>query len=769
MILKNFRNKKGQSFIILLIVLLSTMLINGALSIILAIKAPIEELVEECGLPQITVHTQELPDEIIDEMLTDFKSIQDVEAVYKIKRYYMGEDKFIGERKLDALLFLAEYNAKAYKNIRCIDGNIDIDSYKDNQCAIPGCVANDQNIKVGDIIEIKFSDGQKSYEVAGIYADPDNLSIAFASNMYVKEIPSNLPLNTILAIDVKDEVDPVEIENTYRKQHNGKLQGQTITLDSRVEQQLMVVNIMGGVLLGIGIGSFVICILIIVFIIRNIVMSDTKKIAIYKTYGYQYRDIIKMYLGFYTVVIFMGSVLGVLASLGFAVAILEGVFKDMGASVSLNPFYPGCICVILVTVLSSLCILVVVRKTKNIKPVFALRGATNSNTKKLRSQDGMKISFSPFGIALRSILRDKKGAVGTAVVSIAVVFLTNMAMLAFEGAMNMESENDYWLGIPSSEVIIELNNTAVLEKIKDSLNCDNDVEKAVPWVLEKGIMLPWKEDMRDTSMFLGIYEDFDEVNLAVLEGRNPKTKDEIAIASKMAKDLKLKVGDYMTISLNGIDDISMLVTGIYQTYYDLGKHGRVLADAYTQRNVSMQYDKIAVYIKDDVDVVKFIDKYTDIVGDDASVIKREECCKSIMTMISSPQKIAIPPVVGLIILIGGISIFSIVLLRNMKNEKTNQIYKSIGYTTIDLYFTNIWYVMIIGVLSMVVGIPILFLSFEKIMIFALQAFEMQEYRMNINVGALVITNILTLVCFVISSVISSQRLKKLNVRDLVIE
>ncbi len=769
MIVKNFRNKRAQTIIIMLIILLSTMLINGALSVIKTIKTPINDLVKECNLPETVVYTHDLPDEMLKEMKEDFENIEDVENVYEVNRYYMDEDKFIGESKLDALLFLTEYNSEAYKNIRCIYGNVNVDSYKDNQCAIPGCVANDQNINVGDVINIKFTDGERGYEVAGIYADPDNMSIAFSSNMYIKKLPDNIEPNTILAIDVKNSVDPFEVESTYRREHDGKIPGQIITLETRIDQQLMMVNILGGVLLGIGIGSFAICILIIIFIVKNAIVSDTKKISIYKTYGYQYRDIAEMYLGYYTAVVLFGSILGVLASIGLASVILEGVFRDMGAKVVVNPFYPGCMSVIVVTILAFVCIWLVIRKTKNIKPVFALRGETSSNTKKKKSKGGMGVSFSPFGIAVRSILRDKRGAAGTAIASIAVVFLTNFGVVALEGAMNMESENDYWLGIPASEVVVEVTNISEFDNIIEILESDADVEKAIPWVLEKGVTLPWKEGVKDTAMYLSIYEDYDEVNLELLEGRNPKTKDEIALASKIVDKLNLKIGDYITLSLNGSDDISMLVTGIYQTYYDMGIHGRVTSEAYTARDIPMDYEKIAVYTKENVDVEKFIDKYAGIVGDDASVIKREECCKSIMTMIANPQKVAIPPVVALIILIGGISIFSIVLLRNMKNEKTNQIYKSIGYTTRDLYVSNIWYVMIIGIIAMAIGVPALLLCYKRIMILALQAFGLKEYRMHINVLTLVITNVLTLLCFAISSLISSRKLRRLNVRDLVIE
>lgn len=769
MITKNFRNKKGQSFIILLIVLLSTMLINGALSIIMSIKTPIDELVKECRIPEAVVNTNDLPEEVLDTMSADFEKIRDVEAVYRIRRYDFKEDKFLRERKLDALMLLTEYNEKAYGSNRCIDGNVDVSSYSDNQCAIAGCVANDQNIKVGDVISVRFASGTKDFEVAGIYANPDNLSIAFSTDVYVKKLPEELSAGTLIAIDVKDGADPLEVENEYRRAHNGKMQGQINTLDSIVDDQLMMVNILGGVLLGMGVGSLAICILIIVFIVRNVIAADTKKIAIYKTCGFKYGDILQMYMVYYTTIVLIGSILGTMASLILSRAILNGVFKDMGASVSVNPFYPGIISVIGVTLCVALCMLLIIRKIKNIKPVFALRGAVGATGRKRRNSGGMGAGFSPFGIAVRSVLRDKKGAVGTVIASIAVVFLTNMGMVAFEGAMKMESENDYWLGIPSCEVVFEMNNKEKLNDVLDKLNSDAEVEKSSPWILEKNVMLPWHEGAKDTSFFLSVYEDFDKVDLRLLEGRNPKSKNEIALASKMAKKLDVKPGDYVTVSLDGLNDVSLLVTGIYQTYYDLGDHGRVVADAYTGRDIAMKYDKIAVFLKKGTDIEQFMDRYSELLGDDVSVTKREDCCKSIMTMISDPQKKAIPPVVGLIIIIGGISIFSIVLLRNIKNQKTNQIYKSIGYTTRDLYLANIWYVIIIGLAAMIIGVPLLLLTFEKIMVLALQVFGLQEYKMHINVLALILTNVLTLICFAVSSIVSSRSLKKLNVRDLVIE
>lgn len=768
MILKNFRNKKLQTVIIALMIALSTMLVNGALSIILTVKEPIKELQEECQLPECTIILEESPKAFVDNMVSDFKGIDGVESVTPLKRYYSPEEKYLGDRQLDIMVFFSEYDRELLKNIRCIDGNINVDEYDDTECAIPKCIANGENINVGDEITVKFSAGEKKYKVAGTYADPENLAVAFSNNIYVKEVPNLTPMETVLKIDVKEGVDPYKVEADYRKAHDGKLLGNFYTQDKRVNQQMTVTNILGGIVLGIGIASFAVCLMIIVFVVRNAVMSDSKKIATYKTYGYSYSDILKMYLSYYTGVCLVGGVLGVGFSLVFANVVLEGVFNDMGAKVSVNPFMPGAITAIVITVLAAFCVFLCLRKTKRIKPVFALRGADSDTKKKNFKGKGIS-SFSPFGIALRTILRDKKGAVGILIASIAIVLLSNLGMVALEGANHIENENDFWLGIPSGGIVIEVNDTSRFGEIEDFVKEDKRVEKTTAWIIEKPFMLPWEEGNESNVIYAGVYKDYDEAGLTTYEGRNPKTKDEIAISTKLAESLGLKVGDYIEGSIDGENDLTFLVTGIFQTYYCLGEYCRLPAAAYTERNIPLEYEKLSVFEKDSSELDEIMSSISNQFGDAISVKLRTDTCKSIMTMIAAPQRMAIPPVVALIMVIGGVSIFSIVLLKNMKSEKTNQIYKSIGFTTKDLFISNIWYVEIIGIIAMIIGVPALLLSYKKIMMLALSMFGLKEYIMHVNVPALILVNGLILVSFAGASIISSLRLRKLNVRDLVIE
>ena len=192
-------------------------------------------------------------------------------------------------------------------------------------------------------------------------------------------------------------------------------------------------------------------------------------------------------------------------------------------------------------------------------------------------------------------------------------------------------------------------------------------------------------------------------------------------------------------------------------------------DAYTQRDIDVKPDRVAVFLKDGVDRTAYMKKLSGKLGENIEVMKREKCCESIMDMIAAPQKKAIPPVSILILAIGAVNIFSITVLRNQKNLKMNQIYKSIGYSTGELILSNLYYVGVIGLLSIVVGVPFLCLTYEKVMTLSLSIFGLKQYPTDFNWGHLILANIGVLICFLLSTLLSSKSLKKVNVRDLVID
>lgn len=148
---------------------------------------------------------------------------------------------------------------------------------------------------------------------------------------------------------------------------------------------------------------------------------------------------------------------------------------------------------------------------------------------------------------------------------------------------------------------------------------------------------------------------------------------------------------------------------------------------------------------------------------------RTDAFATIMNMIVTPQKSAIPPVVLLVVLVGAINIFCIVMLKNANGEKTNGIYKCLGYSTMHLVLSNLYYVAIVALLSMAAALPVTIAFYPDIMKACLSMFGFLKYPVNYNIFHIILTNSGVILIFILSTLISSRSLKQVSVRDLVQE
>lgn len=83
------------------------------------------------------------------------------------------------------------------------------------------------------------------------------------------------------------------------------------------------------------------------------------------------------------------------------------------------------------------------------------------------------------------------------------------------------------------------------------------------------------------------------------------------------------------------------------------------------------------------------------------------------------------------------NIFCIVLLKNTENRRNNEIYKSIGYSLGDLIRSNLYYVGIIALISVLIAVPSVLASYGSIMSMAVGMFGFREYLYEMNVCHLI--------------------------------
>lgn len=767
---KLFRQRKIQSLMIFFVIFLCTTLLNGSMTMLSSINEPYERLKKECKPSDITIFSYSSERSSSELLQNRFNELEEVDTTLLIPYSYIDDDMYVGEEKLDAFANLVTYNTEVYEDIRVLEGSTTVvDNEEQKSCLIPACIKNEFDLEIGDTLVIKNAKNEIKFTISGIFVDSYSTSTAFDSSILVNEIPKEFPLQYSLKIYAKDSYTGEDIKIAYQEKYPEVFPGFIETVDEVLSNALLATNIIAALFLAIGCIMLIVSCLIINFMIRHAMIADAKTVAVYKTIGYGSNDILKIYLTFYLVIVSVASALGIYASKFISKIVLDGIYKNLGESSDINVLRTGIPCFVIIIVFVLGIIYMIIHKTKNIKPAFALNGLQNINTKKQSPSGNVSIAFSPLGIALRNIVRDKKGIIGILTTAIVTVFSINFGMISLDVAYSQKDNNDYWLGVDASDVIINVSDPEEFAYVKSVVTADERVRYALHVVQDERILFDWKKEVVTPSLTAFIYDDYKAVDLPVIQGHNPDSKGEIAISTKVANDLRKEVGDYIECYIGGDYKVKLLITGIFQTYYQLGDACRLRTDSYTSNNVSINYNTFSIYLKEGTDLEKFIEDMKEIIGNNGKVIPRTEAFASIMNMITTPQISGIPPVILLVFLIGGINIFCIVMLKNASNEKSNGIYKCIGYSTRDLILSNLYYVGIVAFIAILIAVPLTILSYANIMSVALGIFGFRKYPITINVLHLFILNTSAFLLFIISTLLSSQTLYKVNVRDLVTE
>ena len=768
--IKIFRQRKLQSILIFLIIAVCTTLLMGAVNILASLEKPYREFADECDAALAQVFPYDQTAEAVRIMGDQFKSIDAVDRVEYSPRHYIEETILFNNKKVEAFINLTLYTEAIFGKVRYLEGDKSAAlNLTESECLLPAGIAHSLDIRTGDSITIKFASGDRVYNVKAVYSEPYQTSAAFDSDILVKELPADISVTQAILLYNEENVNGKQIEEAYRETYGGQLHGLFYSLEERIDNSLIVGRIIGALFLAIGIIMLLVSGLMIHYMLQNAMLTDQKTVAVYKTLGYTSRDILLMYLKVYFVVVTLASAVGILTSVFVSSTVLTTIYANMG-QLSANPSLVSAIlcygftCAFVVSIITS-----ILYKTKHIKPAAILNGCDYSGVKKKNYRGNLTLPFSAGGIALRTFLRERRKALNILITCIVTIFSVNFAVISLDAAGSMKENNDHWLGIDKADVMISIPDSAQLELVRNAVSQDTRVDYSLESAFQGTVTLEWKKGVTQTEMRTFTYEDFDKANLPMTQGRNPASGNEIALSTRMAKELNKSIGDYVRVYLDGEKRVDLLVTGFFQTYIQLGTICRLHSSAYTDHGLDYVTNNLSVYLKDKADIDDFISDMKKVLGGNADVILRTEQYASIMNMITEPQMKAIPPMVALVLAVAAINIFSIVLLKNLRARRINGIYKCIGYTTGHLICSNLLYVGAIAVISAAVTLPISLLTYGPIMTLSLSMFNFTQYPVQFDYLHLLLVNLGIVGMFAVSTLVSSGELFKVNARDLVQE
>lgn len=198
---------------------------------------------------------------------------------------------------------------------------------KENQIALSYLNAKDLEKKVGDTVTLVINNNEKEMAVSGIYQDITNGGkTAKALSLY----DENTILWNILSIDVKDGADVNKKINEYSKEFTpAKItnlqQYLNQTLGSTISQ-LKVITMLAIII------AILVSMLITSLFLKMLIAKDSAQIAIMKSIGFSFEDIKKQYIVKTLLVLWLGIIMGTIASNTLGESIVSSLVSSMGAS-----------------------------------------------------------------------------------------------------------------------------------------------------------------------------------------------------------------------------------------------------------------------------------------------------------------------------------------------------------------------------------------------------------------------------------------------------
>ncbi len=424
----------------------------------------------------------------------------------------------------------------------------------------------------------------------------------------------------------------------------------------------------------------IVCLIVVRFRINNSLEEDMTKIGSLKAVGYTSRQIILSVLLQYTVIAFVGSIVGIALSY-LTTPALSDIFAQQSGIKWVQDFdgvisgIAFCIILLIVAVVA----LASSSKIRKLHPIIALRGGIVTHSFR---KNHMPLSTSrgrlPFVLAMKALLQNKKQSFMIVFILIVVSFAQAFAVVMF---YNTTVDTTAFLETPG----IELSNAVVVFKP------DTDVSKEVDEIrkLEEVRKVQFIDEViiniDDVEVSSYIMDDYSgKETRTVYTGRYPIHSNEIVLAGHLAEMLGKTKGDMVLLSMGDVE-VEFVVSGLSQGGYMGGINSSITYEGMLMLNPDFHQQSLNIYLDKGTDAAEFLkmieSKYESSIIFTQDMDKNIEQGAGVYTSIVSLLGIAIMFItVAVVVLV----LYFIINSTVVRRKRELGIQKAIGYTTWQL-------------------------------------------------------------------------------------
>lgn len=583
---KDLKRKKTMNIILLLFVVLSAMFAASSVNNIVTVMNGLDYYFEKAGMADYYILSRAINgNDVIADILAGSEKVNEYrkdDVIFTTAENFTRDNQKIMEYT----------NASLVQSIDDTDfhffdsGNNIISEVNSGKMYISGNTVKKSGLVPGDKITLEIGNTSMEFEFAGYLKDAlfgsemmGNPRMLISREDFLKIADDTsvkqYSMGSLYYIDT-DNYFALEAETADADNILISFSNDTIKLTYFMNM------LIAAIVLIVSIGLIVVSFVVLRFTIGFTIAEEFREIGVMKAVGLKNNSIRSIYLAKYFCISILGSVLGYFLSIPFAKILIASVSENMVLGNN-NSLIIGILCCIAVVIIILIFSWNCTKKIKKLSPIDAVRnGQTGERFRKrgILHLGKSRLKSTAF-LSVNDVLsQSKQFAVITAIFSICTVFVMILSVTAntigSESLLYLLSmtESDVYYFDSSRPMDIMSGAKTVREteqEIADIL-AENDMPGSVR--LEEWYKLPVTVKGNKYSVTFIKCRDTDTADYSYTQGTPPMYENEIALTDIMADRLGVKIGDTVTIDINGTES-EYVLTALFQSMAQTGQIGRL--------------------------------------------------------------------------------------------------------------------------------------------------------------------------------------------------
>lgn len=769
----NIRKAKGQTAAIIVLVLLSSMMMNLWLMLSMDYRKNFDRCHDRLNDGHVNIAAYVTDDDFKNFISDTLEERPDI-TEFTVGDAFCAPFSFeYNGGELSQLGVLLEKEDALSRNV----GRFEITEDSDIKSGIylPMLYGTGNNYSVGDTINITLLSEEFEYTVCGFFNSAMNgshncsmMALLLTEDKFEEFSKEAAALNSVYVSVRIDDISKCEEIATELKEVIAKefpnvavtANDYEMVTTSRYVSQM----ICAGILSAMAFLVLLIGVVVIASNIANYIQENMQNLGALKAVGYISRQLVAALLTQFAGVSAIAAVIGTALSYCAFPAVNEMMAAQTGIpyAVRFQPI-PVLLTVIFISGVISAAVYFSAKKIKKIEPITAIRqGISTHNFKKNHlplEKTSLPINAA---LAMKSTLSGLKQNVTVCVTMLVVsLILVFSATSVRNTIMDIQPMIEMIAGeFADSAINVNLNRE---DELVSELQKDSRVEKFYLFTNNNMEV----QHVGGISLYASVTDDCSKMNNQSMsvEGRYPKYGNEVSIAAKYAKDNDIKIGDEMLLKV-GNNQERFIVSGFTQCSNNLGKDCIMTREGYEKISFLPNVTYF-IELTEGTDVEDFNAKLSEQFGSDLNA------AQNVSLIIESTGGVYVLLMTFLVIAIVIISCIVIIfvmylLVRTMLNNKKRDygILKAIGYTTPQLVLQTAISFMPSVIISAAVGIAVSIQLINPLMAVFLSGIGVVKGTFIIPVELSIISGIVLVIFAFGAACLMSLRVRKIAPREL---